>query len=476
MTLPPPAHFLFLALLALWVLAALGRASWRRTTGFGLLLLLFFVSLWVHQAWWQIHGGASADLLLFRRRYDPRQSAAAETGFACGRILDRRGEVLAEPLPGERWARRVPLGPAVLHAVGHRSRDFGLSGLTRVLDRRLCGIAAEPCLTLRRPAPQDVAVTLDARLQRAAYAALAGRRGAVVALDPRTGGILALVSSPSVSEDRLAEAARDTAAAPLFNRATQGLYAPGSVFKLFTAALVLDLGKPLRYVCPSRGWAPAPGTPPIRDTHPMGDRAVAILPAFAESSNIWFAKAAVDCGWEAFSILARRAGLDRGFELARDGGITLGTAAGILPDYSRTPRRLAYLGFGQGDLRLTPVHVAALTAAVANGGLLMPPHLLPGAEGAPVRLWSAETNRALSALMQASVREGTSRAAALPGIAVAGKTGTAENEGPDHAWFTCFAPAADPRIVVTVLVENGGFGAAAALPVARALLREALVR
>lgn len=470
MTLPPPAHFVLLAFLGLWVCLALVRASWCRTTGLGVLLLLLFAGLWVHQGWWQIHGGASEDFLLFMRRYDPRPAAVERTGSGCGRLLDRRGEVLAEPLAGERWKRRTPLGAAALHAVGHRSADFGVSGLTRVFDRRLCGLASGPTLSPDRAAPRDVTVTLDARLQRVAYRALDGRKGAVVAIDPRTGEILALVSSPSVEERDLAGAVADKARSPLFNRATQGLYAPGSVFKVFTAALALELGKPLRYVCPAQGWAPAPGTPPIRDTHPMGQGAIPILPAFAESSNIWFAKAAVDCGWDAFRALAAKAGLDRGFTLARDGDLSMGTAAGVVPDYGASPRKMAYLGFGQGDLRLTPLHVAALTAAVANGGLLVPPTLVAGQAGSPVRLWSPETNAALSALMAASVREGTSRAVALSGLTVAGKTGTAENEGRDHAWFTCFAPVDSPRIAVTVLVENGGFGAAAALPVARELL------
>lgn len=473
----PFFHVVFLALLALCAAGVLlwrGRGAGWGGWGLGALFGAGFAALLLHQACWQLSGFGSLGFQKFQRRYDARPATAARTAEGRGRLLDRNGAVLAEAEPGRRWGQRAPLGAAALHAVGYASREFGLSGLTRVYDARLCGFAPPEAARdlLRRAAPEDVRLTLDARLQRAAFEALAGRKGAAIALDPRTGEILALASSPSADSADLRAALRDRANAPLFNRATQGLYPPGSVFKPFVAALALGCGKAGRYVCPARGWSPAAYTKPIRDTHrhPPEEDLLPLRQAFAESSNIWFAKAATACGWPAFREALRRCRLDQGFALARCGERVYQAEAGRLPDLDGAPNRVAYLGFGQGDLLLTPLHVAALTAAFANDGVLVPPRLGPDGGGEPVRLWPAAVARRVRALMRASVTEGTSRAVALGGLEVCGKTGTAETSGADHSWFTCFAPAEEPRIVVTVLIEHGGFGAAAALPAARAIL------
>lgn len=474
----PWFHLLFLATLAL---CAAGALLWRGrragTHGWGLAAFLgaALAALLLHQACWQLSGCGSTAFQKFQRRYDARPATLARVAQNRGRLLDRNGAILAEAEPGQRWGLHTPLGPATLHTIGYASREYGLSGLTRVYDAPLCGFA-EPTAAgdlLRRATPQDIRLTLDARYQRLAQEALAGRKGAVIMLDPRDGAILALVSSPSAEPSALRAAMRDRANAPLFNRATQGLYPPGSVLKPLTAALALERGKAGRYVCPARGWAPAAYTKPIRDTHTHPPEADTLdLPtAFAESSNIWFAKAATACGWPAFRDALTRCGLDQGYTLARSGRRLYASEPGHLPNLDAAPNRVAYLGFGQGDLLLTPLHIAALTAALANDGTLAPPHLGPGAPTAPKRIFSPTVARHVRALMRRSVTHGTSRAIAIPGLPVAGKTGTAETSGPDHAWFTCYAPADNPQIVITVLIEHGGFGAATALPIAKRLLQ-----
>ena len=489
-SLPSAIHALFLTLLALVALGLLLRArpgyGWR---GWGLPLFfaLLFLALLAHQACWQLSGFGSLGFQKFQRRYDPRPATIARTSDLRGALYDRQGELLSQALPGKRWQLEAPLGPAGLHPLGYASRTYGLSGLIRVYDARLCGLPPttrdDPTALLRRPEPENVHLTLDSRLQRIAYNALKGRRGAVVALDPRSGDILALVSSPAVdpaSESALGEATRNRALSPLFNRATQGLYPPGSVFKIFTAALALECGKAGSYACPPAGWAPALSTKPIRDTHPRPREAPmhSRRSAFAESSNIWFAKAAMACTWPRFQAAAHRCGLTEASTLAVCGDRTYATLPGHLPDLSRAPNRVAYLGFGQGDLRLTPMHIAQLTAAIANRGVLVQPHFEAGQPGASRRLWSEAIAAEVATLMRASVLEGTSRAVEFDAkrFPVCGKTGTAETSGRDHAWFTCFAPADKPRIVVTVLIENGGFGAAAALPVAKEILQAAFAQ
>ena len=474
----PISHLVFLILLALCAAGVLARPTrgkgWR---GWGLpaCFAVAFLALLAHQAVWQLSGAGSIGFQKFLRRYDTRPAAVAWASKGRGRLLDRHGEVLAEAIPGQRWGHTTALGPAGLHVVGYSSRAYGLSGAERVYDARLCGFTMPdgPGDFLRRGSPEDVRLTIDARLQRVAFEQLAGRKGAVVALDPRTGEILALVSSPSAEETDLAAAMRDGRNAPLFNRATQGLYPPGSVFKAFVAALAVQQGRARPYDCPAEGWSVAANTPRIRDTHKhAADEARLDLgTAFAESSNIWFAKAARACGWAAFRTAAQKAGLEDGFTLAACGERAMETAAGQVPDLSQRQNQLAYVGFGQGELLLTPMHVAALTAAIANDGVLVPPHVGPGVDEAPRRVWPADVAELVRHLMRRSVERGTSRGVALPGLEICGKTGTAETSGRDHAWFTCFAPAEKPEIVVTVLVEHGGFGAQSALPIAREVLR-----
>ncbi|MBR6802838.1 MAG: penicillin-binding protein 2 [Kiritimatiellae bacterium] len=459
-----------LLLLLAWSIIRGCRGGWIAASLFGLVAVL----LLLYQAFWQIRGGGDVALMQFKRNHDPRPPVRETQRLQRGRLLDRRGELLAGPRAGEKWGHEVPLGAAAFHVIGYDIKGRGTTGLERVFASRLWGVAPPSDLSelLLKAKPEDLTLTLDAHLQQMAYGLLKERKGAVVALDPRNGEILALVSSPAPLESALATAERDRKNAPMLNRATQGLYPPGSVFKIFSAALALEKGKGGRYVCPPGGWAPGAYTRPIRDTHPQpAGIAIPIEKAFAESSNIWFAKAVTACGWKAVDDAIGRNGFREGLTLAACGAYSFGTKAGVVPELYATPNRLAYLGFGQGDLLLTPVHIAAMTATIANDGAYAPLHLEKGRASAPRTIWSRAVARRVKALMRQSVLSGTSKGVELRGLEVCGKTGTAENSGRDHAWFTCFAPAEKPEIVITVLIENGGFGAATALPVAKELLR-----
>jgi peptidoglycan glycosyltransferase len=182
----------------------------------------------------------------------------------------------------------------------------------------------------------------------------------------------------------------------------------------------------------------------------------------------------MDCGWENFNAAYQRLGFENAFVLAQADDLTLGTAAGKLPSLKKQRvASLAYPGFGQGDLLLSPLHIALLTATIANEGLLAYPHLEKDApQPAPTRIWKTSTADNVKDLMAASVHHGTSKSVKIDGLSICGKTGTAEREGrPSHAWFTCFAPQDNPEIVLTVLVEHGGYGAATAIPIARNLLQ-----
>lgn len=470
-------HILFLiaflavtTLLLLWSFAKGHRGGWWAT----LLFAGLCFALLAHQAYWQIRGGGNVALTQFKRNHDTRPPVREDQRLERACLRDRNGVLLAGPAKEAKWGHHAPLGPAAFHLVGYDIKGRGTTGLERVFASKMWGVAPPSGLTelLQTPKPQDVILTIDSHLQRLAYEQLNGRRGAVVAVNPKTGEVLALVSSPAPLEANLLEAERDRKNTPIFNRATQGLYPPGSIFKIFSAALALEKGKGGRYICPPKGWAPGAYTRPIRDTHPQQEGAlISIDKAFAESSNIWFAKSTLACGWKAVDDAIDRCGFRQGITLAASGAYSYGTKAGVVPELYAAPNRVAYLGFGQGDLLVTPVHMAAMTATIANEGLYVPFQLELGKKESAKRVWSRAVAKRVRELMAGSVRSGTSRQIAISGLSICGKTGTAENSGRDHAWFTCFAPAESPEIVITVLVENGGYGAASALPVARELLR-----
>lgn len=449
-------HFLFLGALSgcigLFLLRRPRGASWMGY-GFGVL----FLTLLIHQGWWQLHGASDAAFLHFRDHFDQRAKTPR------GQFLDRHGQPTG------------PTIPATYHLFGYNKKG-AITGLEKVYNTRLAGnvLPSHTSDLLRRTPPQDITLSIDISLQTAAYAALNGQRGAIIALDPQTGEILALVSSPSLTLENLATGKFSKTYSPEFNRATQGLYPPGSVFKIFSAALAIEEGLAHPRTCPAQGWRPAKNTPPIRDTHINNDTALSISTAFSESSNIWFAKAMIDCGWETFYAAFQRAHLNQGLTIAREGNYSIGTARGRLPSLAGKNAALAYPGFGQGDLLLTPMHIAMLTATIANNGIMHFPHLeketplMP-----PVRVWKSQTAKNVKELMAASVRHGTSHNVNINGLSICGKTGTAERTGQtSHAWFTCFAPKENPKIVITVLVENGGYGADSALPIAKALLQQ----
>lgn len=317
-----------------------------------------------------------------------------------------------------------------------------------------------------RPVP----LTLDARLQARAEALMEGKRGAVVALEPATGRLRALVSVPRAN---------------YLNRALNGLYPPGSTFKVFMAAAALSQGLDPLFNCPAGGYRSARGTPAIRDVEAQqmarrgkvwrGFGRLDLASALVHSSNTYFAQLGVALGPERFGRAVDAARLRDSAVLLAAASVSLESAGGGVPDGLRAPE-LAPVAIGQGALQLTPLAVAMLTAAVANDGVLPEPTLDAAARPAlRARPFTFEAAGRVKAMMRTVVRAGTGRACDVPGLDVCGKTGTAETGrgGRDHAWFTCFAPERTPRLVVTVVVEEGGFGAAAALPVARGVLLEA---
>jgi peptidoglycan glycosyltransferase len=411
-----------------------------------------------------------------------------------------RGEIVARdgtPLAFSRAGKRVyPLGTTTAHIVGYASPRYGTAGLEDAFDRVLTARRANdgPLAELESLASGDriapvgarLVTTLDIVVQKALASALDRHgRAAGVVLDPRTGAVLAIAAAPVFDPNAL-DAHWKTLiadpASPLLDRSTQGLYPPGSTFKIVTAAEALDAG----VVTPNTRFLDTGGLNvggfTIRNDAGEVTGEQNLTGAFALSSNVDFAD------------IALRLGVDRWFEYAARwalGGpvnFDVPVARDRLPakqDVSRSV--LAQLGFGQASLLVTPMRMALVAATIAARGRTPRPYVVRSIAGGDARLataneqlaqpLSADTAHIVRDMMVAVVQHGTGTSAALPGVTVAGKTGTATNpHGPAHSWFVCFAPAEAPRVVVAVIVENAGYGAAVAAPIARDVLRVALAR
>lgn len=402
---------------------------------------------------------------------------------------------------------------------GYQSGDWlGRRGIERTYDRVLRGVDGERVVVvdsrgqlvaenrreMGRPG-ESLTLTLDLELQQEAETWMAEQTGAVVALDPTNGEILALVSSPSYDPNLFArrllkedwQRLLDDERHPLQNRAIQNTYSPGSVFKVVVAAAGLAEGAISpgdRVFC--GGGATYYGRR-FGCWRSGGHGSVDLRAALKGSCDVYFYALGQRLGIERIARYARLFGLGRPTGIEIDG-----EKAGLVPDdaWSRAARGHPWyagetisVAIGQGPLLVTPLQIAALFAATANGGHLVHPHLVrhkdgadPPAERLPVSEQSMATIR--EALWAVVNEQGTGAAAFVPGLDVAGKTGTvqvsargATEEHEDlpwelrnHAWFASFAPARAPRLVVVVFIEHGGKGSRAAAPVAKALYEKYL--
>ncbi|NTW53245.1 MAG: penicillin-binding protein 2 [Chlorobaculum sp.] len=344
----------------------------------------------------------------------------------------------------------------------------------------------------------DLYLTIDAGLQQLAENLLraTGKSGAVVAIDPSDGGVLALCSEPDFDLDILNGKTRKNEWAeialspekPLFNRAVQAAYPPGSTYKMVLAIAGLEEGviRPNDTIYCTGGWNYGG-----RIFHCHGGQAhgtVNLKKAIVESCNIYFYQLMLRVG------LAKWDEYGKMFGFGERSGIDLpGERRGLLPTAQYYNKRygegrwtkgyLVSLGIGQGELGATPLQLANYAATIANDGNWHEPHLVRGYRDTRTGIYvplqhasrslpvSKQTFGIIKEAMQGVVLQGTGTLAQVPGVTVAGKTGTAQNpHGQDHAWFICFAPVENPKIAIAVLVENAGFGGSISAPIARELM------
>jgi peptidoglycan glycosyltransferase len=441
----------------------------------------------------------------------------ANRRIAVARFADPRGDIFAagrritgsRPTGGQlRYARTYTDGPLYAPVTGFSSQVYGASLLEGTEDGVLSGtdgrLASQPLwheLTRARQRGGDVHTTIDPDAQRAAYAGLAGRRGAVAALDPATGRILALVSSPSYDPAALAGAGPQAAEAwqrltsdpdqPMLDRAIRQTYPPGSTFKVVTAAAGLERGRitDLRAPTDSPDPYPLPGTSVRLGNESGGCADASVYDAFRISCNTVFAKLGADLGPGAVAAQAERFGFN-------DAGLRIPTrVAASTVDTAMSADRTALSSIGQFDTRATPLQMAMVAAAVANDGVVMKPYVVAevfDADGQVVTAtepeelgvaMSPETADVLALMMESAVTSGTATRAAVPGVRIGGKTGTAQvPDRPPHSWFIGFgaveAAPDEPQIAIAVLVESSeatgddATGGTVAAPIAQQVLAE----
>ena len=408
-----------------------------------------------------------------------------------GKIMAGDGTVLAETqVDAEGNETRVYYYGSVFdHAVGYSAK--GKTGIEALANFYLLTSHVNLLeqvgneLSGRKNPGDNVYTTLDAELQQAAYAALGDRKGVVIAMEPDTGKVLAMVSKPGYDPNTLLQdwdrlTGEDNGEGQLLNRATQGLYPPGSTFKIVTALEYMreHPGDYRDYQFDCSGVYEN-GDYRIKCYHSTAHGHQDFTLAFANSCNGAFSSLGLGLNLGGFRNTAKDLLFNSPLPIAglpyKQGSFNMEPGADTW--------EILQTSIGQGTTQITPMHNAMITAAIANGGTLMKPYFLDSVETAggeefkkfmPASygsLMTAGEAAGLTELMRAVVTEGTGSAVRTDAYTVAAKTGSAEFEtGKEtHAWFTGFAPAESPRLVVTVLVEEGGSGGRVAAPIARQL-------
>jgi peptidoglycan glycosyltransferase len=447
---------------------------------------------------------------------DPRNIRAALRDFTRprGKIVTADGQIVARSVKtGDelKFQRLYPLGPLFSQIVGYQSFVFGNLGVERTYNNELAG--RDPLLQIRNVGDVlagkepigNVVLSLNAGLQGVARDALGNQRGSVVVMNPKTGSILAMYSNPSYDPQPYAghnskdvqaynQLLRANADKPDLPRAYRERYPPGSTFKVLTASVALNLGLVTPETnFPTLSQLTLPQTSSTLKNFGGESCGGTLARSFQQSCNTTFGQIGLDLGdqfppgLEQFGIYSAPP-----LDVSPGAAESTGPAPG---SFQQNKPNFAFAGIGQGDVFVTPLEMALAASAVANNGQIMQPHvgerITDGDDnsvksidpGAWRTAMTPEVAATVKTLMVSVVEGGTGTAARIPGVSVAGKTGTAQNEtGAPHAWFVGFAPADDPQVAVAVIVEHGGdvgseaTGGRVAAPIAAQMMRTVLGR
>lgn len=396
-----------------------------------------------------------------------------------GSIITSDGVTLAESIQNEdgTYSRSHPNGNLAANVVGYYSTRYGTAGVENTMNETLTGSkdysswmnAVNSLAGISQPG-NSVMLTIDSRIQSAAEQALSGMSGAIVVLDPRTGAVLASATAPSYDNNDVdaSISATEESGVSMYDRATQALYTPGSTFKVITLAAALDTGASSLQETYSAPSSMEIGNADVTNYENANFGTISLRRAFAVSSNVVFGQVANQVG--ATSLVQYANAFGYGQPL----GLDFSTAASIMPDPSlMTEWELAWAGAGQpvgqghtAGPQTTPMQNAVMAAAIANGGIAMNPYVVAqtlSPEGTVIKSTqprslgqavSSSTAQQVKEAMLAVVEEGSGGAAAVAGVKVAGKTGTAETGTHVNSVFVGFAPYDTPTVAISVMLEN----------------------
>ncbi len=454
-----------------------------------IVISVLFIGLIVYMSYFELYGKES----IMANNYN-RRLKAYESGIIRGQILDRNGEVLASTKVKEGiTSRNYPYKNLYAHVIGYNSDIYGKTLLEAQYNDTLLGINAlglfgniVSLFTGEDKTGNNINLTIDHQLQARARELMGDNRGSIVAINPKTGEILAMVSTPDYNPNESSleknwDKISTDESSPLLPRAVLGLYPPGSTFKVVTAISALEEGLS-DFMIEDNGSVIIDG----KTFSNAGNKAYGELDmtsAMAFSSNVYFTELSEVLKSKALIKTAEKAGINKKFNF------DLPLKKSSMSNTITSKTEFAATVIGQGKLLVTPLQMALICSGIANDGVIMKPYLVKSVTDKNnntltktiskklYKITDAKTASIVKDMMIQVVKKGTGQNAAISNVEVAGKTGTAQNEksnqgeGYDHAWFIGFAPAEDPEIAIAVIVEyQSKDGGQIAAPIARKIM------
>jgi peptidoglycan glycosyltransferase len=460
------------------------------------VFLLCFIGLISYMTYFEMVEGPSIVNSNYNRRLWIKRNEVLR-----GTIYDRNGTALTRsyPVSAETQKREYTGGSIFAHVLGYVNEKYGITGLERKYDQELMTTDVKDSLKSlienkgksMKKVGNSVKTTLDSATQKEAYNLLGNNKGAVVVLNPKTGAVIALVSKPSFNPNDLDSIWSDInkdSSRPLLNRATAGLYPPGSTFKTVTAVSALEnIGNVQNKTINDTGSVQIGSDYQLHNYNGEVLGSIDFEQAYAHSSNVYFGTLGLELGNDNLKRTAEEFYFNK--TIPTDGIPVEQSHFPTLKSYEKGS--IAQSAIGQSSDLASPLQMAVVVSTIANGGTMMKPHLVDSVitnSGKVVKTISPESAgqiissdiaNTMKNMMKSVVDYGTGTQASLNGIQVAGKTGTADNEemgagSPPHSWFIGFAPYDDPQVAVAVIVENGGQGGVLAASIASQVIATSL--
>jgi len=461
-----------------------------------MVFLIFFIGIISYITYFEIIVGPKIVNNAYNRRLWVKRNEVLR-----GTIYDRNGTALttSQRVDQETQKREYTGGEIFAHVLGYVDIKYGITGLERKYDEQLMATDIQDNIKsliknkgkTQEKVGNSLKTSLDLEVQRKAYDLLGDNKGAVVALNPKTGEILAMVSKPSFNPNNLQEiwkSVNQDKQRPLINRASAGLYPPGSTFKTVTAISALENMPSVK----NRTFDDN-GSLYISNDYSLHNFAGEVLgnltfqQAYTHSSNVVFGTLGLELGNDKLKTTAEKFYFNK--EIPADGIPVEPSKFPTLKKYEKGS--IAQSAIGQSADLASPLQMAEVTSTIANDGVMMKPHLVNEiltSKGQSVKsiepealgqIISADTAKTMKDFMRSVVNEGTGVNASIEGIEVCGKTGTADHQeegkdAPPHSWFIGFAPYDNPQVAVAIIVEDGGQGGKAAARIASEVMRTAL--